>query len=76
MSSGGRVHLKCPASLENLEERAALGPYSQGQLFAGLHSSPLPYPGHGHSGSRGFPRGGNFFLLHSQSLVALEGIPV
>lgn len=30
----GRVHEKCPASLENLEDLATLGPYSQGQLLA------------------------------------------
>lgn len=38
----GRVHLKCPASLENLEEQTTLGPCSRDDCGPGLSSSPLP----------------------------------
>lgn len=66
----GRVHLKCPASLENLEALATLGPYSQGQLLARAEQLPTSLPRDVHSGSLGFPLGGSFsfcFSIHSPS---------
>lgn len=74
----GRVHLKCPASLENLEDLATLGPYSQGQLLARAEQLPPPLSRACAFWLTRVSTWWKFFflLLHSQSLLALEGIPV
>lgn len=69
-----RVHLKCPASLENLEDLATLSLYSQEQLLATAEQQPIPLS---RESACCLTRVSTwwklfFLLLYSQSLLALK----